>query len=110
MSAAKTLLVAAIVSLGFMGAAVARDAVFTVKLEAPVAERTQVITLNTVWTCDGDTCVARPDHGVNVRSCRHFANELGARVIAYGPAGGELSADQLDRCNVDQQATQQARN
>lgn len=109
MSAIRSILVAAVVSASFVGAAVARDAVFTAKLETPVAERTQIIALNTVWTCEGDTCLARPDHGANVRSCRHFARETGVRITAYGPAGEELDAAEIARCNGES-ATQQARN
>jgi predicted TIM-barrel enzyme len=109
MSAAKSILVAAVLSMGFIGAASARDAVFTVKLEQPVAEQTRVIAQNTIWTCNGDTCRARPDHAATVRSCRQFVRELGARVTAYGPEGDELTAEQLARCNGDS-STEQARN
>lgn len=109
MSAIRSILVAAVVSASFIGAAAARDAVFTAKLETPVAERTQIIALNTVWTCEGDTCVARPDHGANVRSCRHFARETGVRVIAYGAAGDELNPAEIARCNGETVA-QQAQN
>ncbi len=97
MNALKTLLVAALASTAFTGAAFARD-VFTVKLAAPAAEA-RVITQNTVWNCSGDTCVARPDHASTVRACRQFAREAGVRVISYGPAGDELTADEIARCN-----------
>ncbi len=110
MSASKSLLVATIASLAFAGAAYARDAVFTAKLEAPVAEQTRVIAQNTIWNCAGDTCVARPNHASTVRSCRQFVRHSGARVVAYGPAGNELSADEIARCNGDASATVEARN
>lgn len=109
MSAVKALLVASLASVAFSGAAFARDAVFTAKLEAPVSERTRVIALDTIWTCNGDTCRARADHAVSVRSCRQFVRESGARVTAYGPEGSELTADEIARCNGDT-VTQQARN
>lgn len=106
----KTIMLAAVLSAGFAGAAFARDAVFTVKLEAPVAEQTRIITLNTIWTCEGDTCRARAQHSSSVRSCRRFVREAGARVTAYGPEGDQLTADELARCNGDAPTTQQAQN
>lgn len=108
MSALRSLFVAAVLSTAFVGAANAGDTVFTAKLEAP-AEASRVITLNTVWSCEGDTCSARPNHASTVRSCRQFAREVGGRVVAYGPAGAELSADEIARCNGES-ATVQARN
>jgi acyl-CoA thioesterase FadM len=108
MSALKTLLVAALASTAFVGAAYARD-VFTVKLQTPVAEQTRVIAQNTIWNCEGDTCVARPDHAATVRACRQFVRQLGAQVVAYGPAGDELTGEEIARCN-GQVATQQAQN
>lgn len=108
MSAIRTLVIAAVFAAGMTGAALARDPVFTVRTEAPVAA-SQVIAQNTVWRCDGDTCLARPSHAATVRACRQFVRESGARVVAYGPAGAELSADEIARCNRDTE-TQQARN
>lgn len=105
----KSIAVAVLASVAFVGAAYARDAVFTIKIEAPVAETTQFIASNTVWICEGDTCRARPNHASSVRACRQFVRESGARVISYGPEGGELSADEIARCN-GQESSQQASN
>jgi hypothetical protein len=110
MSAIKSLLVAALASTAFIGAAYARGAVFTAKLEAPVAAHTRVIAQSTIWNCDGDTCLARPTHAVSVRACRQLTHQLGARVTAYGAEGAELNADEIARCNGDNQPSQQARN
>ena len=110
MNAAKSILFAALASVAFSGVAYARNAVFTVKLEAPVAEQTRVIAQNTIWTCEGDTCLARPGHASTVRSCRQFVREAGARVSAYGPEGDELTADEIARCNGETPVTQQAQN
>jgi hypothetical protein len=110
MSAARSLLVAILFSAGFAGSAFARDAVFTVRLEAPVAEQTRVIAQNTIWTCEGDTCRARASHASTVRACRQFVRESGARVVAYGPAGDGLSSEEIARCNGEAQVTHQARN
>ena len=103
MSAAKSLLVAAVFAASFAGVAYARDEVFTAKLATPAEAQSRVIALNAVWSCSGDTCLARPQHSVNVRSCRVFAHESGQRVTAYGTAERQLSADELARCNGDAQ-------
>lgn len=107
--ALKTFALAAILSAGLTSAALARDAVFTVKLTTPVAERTQVIAQNTIWTCEGDTCVAAATHSATVRSCRQFVREAGP-VTAYGPENDPLSAEELDRCNGATAPTTQAQN
>lgn len=110
MSALRTIMFAAIASMSFAGAAYARDTVFTVQIEGATTER-QVIAQNTVWTCEGDTCRARPNHAASVRACRQIARELGARIVAYGPEDRPLSADELARCNGETPAaTQQAAN
>jgi hypothetical protein len=111
MSVVRSFVIAALVSVGFAGAAHARDPVFTVKLEAPVAGDARIIAVNTIWSCDGDTCVARPSHASTVRACRQFIREAGdVRVIAYGPEGDELSAEEIARCNGDAAPAQQAQN
>jgi hypothetical protein len=111
MSVIRSLVLAAVISAGFAAPAFARDPVFTVKLEAPVAAQTQVIAENAIWNCDGDTCRARPSHAVSVRACRQFAHEAGdVRVVSYGTEGRELSAEEIARCNGDGAATQQAQN
>lgn len=111
MSFVRSVLVAAIATVTFAGAAYARDAVFTLKLEAPVSEPTRVIAQNAIWDCTGDTCVARVNHAASVRACRQFVREAGeVRIVAYGPEGGELNADEIARCNRDASSTQQAQN
>jgi hypothetical protein len=109
MSVIRSLVLAAIISAGFTGAAFARDPVFTIKLDAPVAEQTRVIANNAVWSCEGDTCLARPAHEATVRACRQFVRESGARVISYGSEADQLSTDEVARCNGDN-ATVQAQN
>ena len=111
MSVLRSLVLAAVLSAGFAAPALARDPVFTVKLEAPVSEPTRVIAQNAIWNCDGDTCLARADHAVSVRACRQFVREAGdVRVVSYGTDGRELSADEIARCNGETLATQQAQN
>jgi len=109
MKVMSSIVIAAALSLSFVSPALARGEVFTVKLEAPVAEQTRVIASNAIWNCEGDTCVARPTHSASVRECRQFVRESGARVISYGPEGSELTSDEIARCNGDAN-TLQARN
>jgi hypothetical protein len=107
MSALRSIVAAAVISAAFVAPAFARD-VYTIKLAAPVAEQTRVIALNAIWDCEGDTCVARADHGANVRSCRHFVRESnGLRIVSYASGNDQLSVDEVARCNGQ---TQQASN
>lgn len=105
--ALKTILVAAMLGIGFAGAAEARNGqVFTAQLAQPVAERTQVIANSTLWTCEADTCRAVVRHESTVRACRLLVRETGA-IVSYGPADAALSSDEIARCNG---ATDTARN
>lgn len=106
MSAIRSIVLAAVISAGFTGAAFARDPVFTIKLDAPVAEQTRVIANNAVWSCEGDTCLARPTHAATVRACRQFVRESGARVISYGSEADQLTAEEVARCNGDTETVQ----
>ena len=99
MNALRSIVAAAVMSAAFVAPAMARD-LYTIKLAAPVAEQTRIIALNTIWDCNGDTCLARADHGVNVRSCRQFVRQAdGLRIASYSSASQQLSADELARCN-----------
>lgn len=109
MFSARSIVLSALASVVLVGPAFARDPVFTARVEAPVAAGNRVIAQNTLWNCDGDTCRARPSHGVSVRACRQFARESGARVVAYGSEARSLSADEIARCNGDA-SPQEARN
>lgn len=106
MSALKSIVAAAVLSAAFAAPAFARD-LYTIKLATPVAEQTRVIALNAIWDCNGDTCLARADHGANVRSCRQFVRQSnGLRIASYGTAEDQLSADEIARCNGEAQAQQ----
>ncbi|MGE0595987.1 MAG: hypothetical protein AB7P07_06465 [Hyphomonadaceae bacterium] len=110
LTAARTIMIAAMLGASFTGAAYARDQVFTARLAAPAAE-SRIIVQNSIWNCEGETCVARADHASTVRACRQLVRELGAAVLAYGPEGAQLSDDELNRCNADvAPRTQQAQN
>jgi hypothetical protein len=110
MNALRSIVAAAVMSAAFVAPAMARD-LYTIKLAAPVAEQTRIIALNTIWDCNGDTCLARADHGVNVRSCRQFVRQAdGLRIASYSSASQQLSADEISRCSetssVDGQSAQ----
>lgn len=110
MSALKSVLIAALLTAGFAGSALARDQVFTLRLAQPLAAPTRVIALNAVWDCSGDTCTAHVNHDASVRACRQFAHQAGGvQVLSYGAEGAQLSADEIARCN-GQSVTQQANN
>lgn len=99
MSALRSIVAAAVMSAAFVAPAFARD-VYTIRLASPVAEQTRIIALNTIWDCEGDTCLARADHGANVRSCRQFVRQAnGLRIASYGSASQQLSDDEVARCN-----------
>jgi hypothetical protein len=107
MSVFKSILVAAVISSAFAGAAYAQNPTFTAKLQTPAAA-SRVIAVNTMWNCAGDTCVAHPSHAVSVRACHQFVREAGVRVTAYGTEQQQLSSEELARCNGD--ASTQASN
>jgi hypothetical protein len=108
MTTFKSIILAAVLSTAFAGAAYAQGSAFTAKVEGQAAQ-TRLIAINTMWNCSGDTCVAHPNHAVSVRACRQFAHEAGVRVTAYGSEQQQLSSEELARCNGDQNV-QQARN
>jgi len=110
MNALRSIVAAAVMSAAFVAPAMARD-LYTIKLAAPVAEQTRIIALNTIWDCNGDTCLARPTHGINVRSCRQFVRQAGnVQVVSYGNDEQQLSADEIARCNGQSSQSLQASN
>jgi hypothetical protein len=108
MNAVRTIALAAALSVGFAGAAFARNPVFTATLDT-ASQEARVIAQNTIWNCEGATCVARADHAVSVRACRQLVRETGGRVVSYGTEEHQLTADEIARCNGDA-VTQQAAN
>ena len=105
---AKTLFAVALFGASLTGVAYARDQVITARLAQPVAERTQVISENTLWRCEGDTCQAVSRRAASVRTCRQLVREVGP-LTAFGPESASLTSEELARCNGDAQ-TQQAQN
>lgn len=107
MTTFKSVVLAAVLSTAFAGAAYAQGSTFTARVDGQAQAR--IIASNTMWNCSGDTCVAHPNHSVSVHACRQFAHQAGVRVTAYGSEQQQLSSDELARCN-NEQNVQQARN
>lgn len=91
-------------ALLFSGVALAGD-LSTARLQGASGAQ-QIVARSTVWTCEGDTCRARPNHAVSVSACRAFVREAGP-VTAYGTERRQLTAEQLTACNA---AARQASN
>ncbi|MBL8548573.1 MAG: hypothetical protein JNJ73_01205 [Hyphomonadaceae bacterium] len=102
LSVVKSVAVAAVLSAAFAAPAFARGEVFTARLQAPAGSE-RVIAQSTVWSCLGDSCVARPDHASSVRACRAFVREAGP-VTAYGPDNARLNEQELAACNESARA------
>ena len=71
-----------------------------VTLAAPVAQDGSVKALATTWNCTGTACTGPEINGRfgDARGCREIAKVTGT-VAAYATAKGELSADDLAKCN-----------
>jgi hypothetical protein len=69
-------------------------ATLSAKLDAP--KRTVVN--GVVWNCAGDTCVGPVDGSRATTSCAKVVREFG-QVAAFATPKGELSAEDLARCN-----------
>lgn len=106
----RSLVSAAALALFSASAAYADSDIFTVQLQAPTSETT-VAARNTVWTCEGEICRARPNHAVSVSACRALAREVGP-VASYGTDERQLTEEQLAACNSSARtsSTQQAQN
>lgn len=66
-------------------------------LAAP-AKDTRVVAGNTLWSCQGTTCVARMTGVRPGRLCRDLQRKAGT-VVAFTVAGEKLDEEALARCN-----------
>lgn len=71
------------------------SATLTAKLDAP---RREVIN-GVIWNCREDTCTGLVDGARPLHTCKKVAKEFGA-VSKFATPKGELSADDLQRCNA----------
>lgn len=95
------------IAIVLAGPAVAqRGGPIRVTLAAPVAQDGAVKALATSWTCTGTVCTGPAINGRfgDARGCREIAKVAGT-VASYAGAKGELSADDLARCNKSAKTT-----
>jgi hypothetical protein len=78
-------------------AAPARGA-YTVALASPLPQARREIIDGAIWRCEGDRCAAPADGARAVAVCSKVARRFGA-VSRFKAPEGELTADQLARCN-----------
>jgi hypothetical protein len=66
---------------------------------AQPAEKTSLVTRNTIWKCNGTTCVA-PKNGARPQiMCELVAREAGA-LQAFTVEGDAFDAAALEKCNA----------
>lgn len=81
-------------------------AAIRVTMAAPVAKDGSVRAMATTWICVGTVCTGPEINGRfgEPRACREVAKAVGA-VTAYAGPHGELSADELAKCNKSAKKT-----
>ncbi|MDX2277775.1 MAG: hypothetical protein NW206_20170 [Hyphomonadaceae bacterium] len=95
---AKALFIAIAMGAALSGTAFARDQVISASLAQPAAQ-TQFVANSAVWSCEGQSCVARTSQSATVRTCRQFVREAGVAVTAFGPENAPLTTEALAQCN-----------
>lgn len=91
---------AAVITLSFAGGALAAEPL-TVKLAAPVAEKTKFIAGGAVFLCEADACIASAPSSQTfaASTCKVVAKNVGV-VSSFGIGGKTLAADKLGACNA----------
>ena len=77
------------------GAARGNVASLVTKLEAP----RRVVINDTLWSCAGGECTTQADSSRPAMSCVRLVKKVGP-VTRFATPKGELSADDLQRCNA----------
>ena len=72
---------------------------YTATLAAPVEAPTRQVINGVLWKCEGDSCSAPLDGSSPATACAKAVRKLGA-FTRFATPKGELSADQLQRCNA----------
>lgn len=73
--------------------------VYSAKLAAPLTEARREILSGAVWKCQGDSCTGTDNGSSPVNNCARLVRKFG-RVTSFASPRGELSAEQLERCNA----------
>lgn len=79
-------------------AAAARGA-YAVELASALPEARREIIDGAIWRCEGDRCSAPADGARAVAVCGKVARRFGP-VTRFAAPQGELTAEQLSRCNT----------
>ncbi len=79
--------------------AAAPGAFYSVTLAAPLAAPARMLEGETVWSCAGSECSAARDTARPVFVCTRLARKVG-KVARFATPNGELSAEDLARCNT----------
>ena len=72
---------------------------YTARLAAPLEAPRSDVLGSALWKCAGDACSAAREDSSPTASCARVARNFG-RVAAFTSPRGELSAEQLERCNA----------
>ena len=70
---------------------------YVATLAAPASDN-RIIAKNTVWSCEGTTCVAAESNSRPVRVCRDLQRKVGT-IATFSAEGEALEASDLARCN-----------
>jgi hypothetical protein len=73
--------------------------VYAATLAQPLGSSRREILNGVVWRCAGDSCAAPAQGGRALSECGRVARTFG-EVARFAMPGGELSADDLQRCNA----------
>ena len=72
---------------------------FTAKLATPFDSKENVVAAKALWSCSGDTCVAKLNRRtVTVRTCKKVASEVGV-LAGFSNDKESLSEEDLAKCN-----------
>lgn len=95
--AAVLAIVAGLATFGIQAQAAPRGA-YTASLAAPLAAPKQEIIGGVMWKCVGESCSAPAEGSRPVLVCGRVAKKFGM-VSRFASPQGELSAEELTRCN-----------
>ncbi len=102
---ARTLFVGALAIVGTIGSftatttpALAQSARYTAVLATALEAPAKKVVNGAAWTCTGTSCTGSSDGSAPARTCARVVKAFGP-VTSFATPKGELSADQLARCN-----------
>ena len=98
------LIIAAVAAIGLAagpGQAAARSSGYAASLATPVTQPKQAIVGGVLWKCVDDRCTTADSSSRPLMVCQRVVKAFGPVASFSGPAG-ELSADDLGRCNATQ--------